>query len=734
MKTTNDRYSLFGAEAIWHLGSPNGNEACPFELYAWNAVHYERLEGEEYAASIARGGDGMAAFFNDSCLSLHTYRARRLRPKNNTVSLYIRACLEKGTSGTLFFSDFLGLSVHQTGLIQAFLGVRLPNGGKTYREIPLAFVNVGGWMDFVLCIGGGKLRFYLNGTLCSILPVPQDLCAPFDDDLVIGGFRCSKPDTYEMGIPRDRMRNTRVDTVALWHRILTEKQIAFLSGVTSITRTVPEDDRTQLCRLKNAFFNASAMADVKECTALSNELYTIAQKDFSRPVYHLTQPFGTIFDPCGAFYYGGYYHVFSYHNIQYLLTYSSLDHYVSKDLVHWTQWPIAPFTDSECDVFCIYLLNHFIDDSGALRTLYTAQGVEGKCGILARSDDGMVTYTDKKPVLTKYHHDGHVFKHDDRWYTITSKLCRDSRPGNQGDPVMMWSSEDLENWVEEGEIFTQRKWKRNPAGFMEFPYLLNFGEKDVLILGGHPVFYWVGHFDWEQKKFLADKEEGTLLDLTNPFHCYNPLCVDDKGENGAPRRLLMALFRDIAVCDPDAVPALWYCTHAQPRVLTLQDDHLRQDPIPELAVRRNSEWSREQVIVSDGETVLADAQGNCVEISARFAPAKTGRCGVRLLVSDKAEETVRVWYDAATDQFGIDGGVRFAGQGPAYNPVGEPVELRIFVDRQLIEVFVNGQSCTTAAITATPSGTGIALLAEGTSALCEKWTIWRMDEAEQPIR
>ena len=255
-----------------------------------------------------------------------------------------------------------------------------------------------------------------------------------------------------------------------------------------------------------------------------------------------------------------------------------------------------------------------------------------------------------------------------------------------------------------------------------------------MILGGHPVFYWVGHFDWEQKKFLADKEEGTLLDLTNPFHCYNPLCVDDKGENGAPRRLLMALFRDIAVCDPDAVPALWYCTHAQPRVLTLQDDHLRQDPIPELEVRRNSEWSREQVIVSDGETVLADAQGNCVEISARFAPAQTGRCGVRLLVSDKAEETVRVWYDAATDQFGIDGGVRFAGQGPAYNPVGESVELRIFVDRQLIEVFVNGQSCTTAAITATPSGTGIALLAEGTSALCEKWTIWRMDEAEQPIR
>ena len=730
MQTTDKLYSLFDAEAIWHLGSPNGNETCPFELFSWNAVSYEQLEGEEYAASIARGGDGRVALFNDSCLSLQAYRARRLRPKNNAVSLYIRACLQKGTCGTLFFTDFLGLSVHQTGLIQAFLGVKLPNGGKTYREIPLAFVEVGGWMDFVLCVGGGELQFYLNGVLSSVLPIPMEVCAPFDGDLVIGGFRCDKPDTYELGIPRDRMRNTRIDTVALWHRVLTGEEIAFLSGKKAVTNTVPDGERVRLCRLQNAFFNASANADVAECTALSEQLYALGRKDSSRPVYHLTQPFGSIFDPCGAFYYGGYYHVFSYHNIQYLLTYSSLDHYVSKDLVHWTQWPIAPFTDSDCDVFCIYLLNHFLDDNGDLRTLYTAQGIEGKCGVLARSDEGMVNYTDKKAVLTKYHHDGHVFKHDGRWYTITSKLCRNSRPGNLGDPVMLWSSADLENWVEEGEIFTQRKWERNPAGFMEFPYLLNFGDKDVLILGGHPVYYWVGHFDWEQKIFFADKEEGTLLDLTNPFHCYNPLCVDDKGENGAPRRLLMALFREVSVADPDAVPALWYCTHAQPRVLTLQDDHLRQDPIPELAARRSSEWTRRAIPVTAGERVTMKADSNCLEISARFAPTASGRVGVCLLVSDKTEETVRVWYDAASDQFGIDGGVRFSGQGPAYNPAGKPVELRIFLDRQLVEVFVNGQSCTTATLTATPSGHGVALFAEETNAVCEEWSVWRMDEVE----
>ena len=62
---------------------------------------------------------------------------------------------------------------------------------------------------------------------------------------------------------------------------------------------------------------------------------------------------------------------------------------------------------------------------------------------------------------------------------------------------MLWSSSDLENWQERGEIFAQPKDENaaswgDRAGFMEFPYLLSFGDKDVLMLGGHPVRYGWG--------------------------------------------------------------------------------------------------------------------------------------------------------------------------------------------------------------------------------------------------
>ncbi len=709
--------ALKQARAVWHLADTNGNEAYPFQLATVGAVRFAALEGEAVAASRLRGGDGHAAVFEGGYLTLQSHRARRLRPKSDTLVLYVRACLEEWESGALFYSDFLSLTVHPTGLVVAFLGVQVPTG-RVYRELPLGYVTPGGWKDFVLTVAEGRMRLYVDGVRLCDLPLCQPLCAPFDDDMVIGGFRCNKPDTYDDGLPICRLRNGWVDTVALWHTVLDEKQIAALSGRDEVDYAPLTGRQAELCRLHNAFFDASAAKDLPLCRELSARLYTLAGEDVSRPVYHLTQPFGVIYDPCGAFYHDGRYHVFSYHNIQYILQYSSLDHYVSEDLVHWEMWPIAPFADGECDVFCIYLLNHFYDDEGNLRTLYTGQGTGGKCGVLARTDDGMLSYTDKKVVLSEYHHDGHVFKHGDRWYTITSKLCRGSRSGDRGDPVMLWSSADLESWVEEGEIFTQRKWERNPAGFMEFPYLIPFGEKYALILGGHPVYYWVGRFDWETKTFLPDKEERTLLDRTNPFHCFNPLCVDDKGENGAPRRLLMAMYRDVG--GQDLAFSHWCCAHAQPRVLTLEGDHLRQDPLPELAVRRGA-------VLVDGYP--GGRMGNCAELYARFALKTTGRYGVEL-ADPVTGESLRVWLDAGAGIFGIEGDVNYAGDGPAYQRTEASAELRVFIDRRLVEVFVNGQSCTTATTSLWSPETTVRVLGDDTPAACEELRVWDMENNE----
>ncbi len=84
-----------------------------------------------------------------------------------------------------------------------------------------------------------------------------------------------------------------------------------------------------------------------------------------------------LFDPAGAWFYKGSYHVFSYHNIYARLAYNSLDHYLSDDLLSWTQWPIGPWADSPNDIYGIWLNNHFLDDAGVPTAIYSAVGEKG---------------------------------------------------------------------------------------------------------------------------------------------------------------------------------------------------------------------------------------------------------------------------------------------------------------------------------------------------------------------
>ena len=721
------------AEIAWHMATATASENYPLDLAVCGKTRVgEKLIHDEYAESVRRGGDGFVAVLEGGWLALDTYRARRFRPVDNAVSLYVRAWVGPNGTGGLFFSDFLALTIGKNGLAIGFLGARTP-AGKVFRELPLGFVPRGQWLDLVLRIGNGDIAFFCNGKhICSI-PLHHGLCAPFDDDLLIGAWKCSKPDLYGTSTPR-AFSDCKIDTAALWHHALSDGQIAFLSGVERLKKPGTPNALAQAFLDYNAFFDASVDKDIEACGRLWKALQSVAAQDPTRPTYHLTQPLGEIFDPCGAYYFGGKYHVFSYRNIfSRALEYTSLDHYVSDDLVRWTEWPIGPWADGPHDIFCIYLMNHFIDDQGVPSILYTGQGTGGKFGVLARSFDGLLSYGDKKAVLTKYHHDGHVWKDGDTWYTITSKMCKGTRPGNLGDAVMLWSSTDLENWQERGEIFTQVKNENGVSicdrnGFMEFPYLLSFGDKDVMMLGGYPVRYWVGHFDRKSLKFIADNPEGKLLDYSNPFHCYNPLCVDQKGQGGTARRIVMALYPS-GLADGEVGRLQWGNVHAMPRSLELDGDHLRQEPLPEMQVLRGAHHFQRDITVKPNVSGHVNKRADTVEIIAEFEPGDASCFGLKVRTAKDGSGFVRIYFNAITGEYGVDSGVAHQGCGPSYIPKGKPVQMHVFLDKLLVEAFVNGQTCTTAAKEKDLNCDGIDLFSEGGSVLCTRLDIWNMESA-----
>ena len=99
----------------------------------------------------------------------------------------------------------------------------------------------------------------------------------------------------------------------------------------------------------------------------------------------------------------------------------------------------------------------------------------------------------------------------------------------------------------------------------------------------------------------------------------------------------------------------------------------------------------------------------------------------------------RVFYEAATDRFGVDGAVipspyREQRQGPAYLSGGaylrhgDPVTMRLFLDKCLLEVFVNGHTASMV-LSADPDDRGLDLFSEGGTATAQSLDIWEMRPA-----
>ena len=199
----------------------------------------------------------------------------------------------------------------------------------------------------------------------------------------------------------------------------------------------------------------------------------------------------------------------------------------------------------------------------------------------------------------------------------------------------------------------------------------------------------------------------------------------------------------------------WASVASLPRVLSLAEDNsLRIEPAPELEVLRGNPRQRENVTVS-GELPLQDVWGDCLEISAVIEPGDAKEFGLKVRCSpDGAEETPIVFspaaktlktelgkstldpsvkYEWASEGFVKDRGMspdqRFAREqaAPFELKPGEPLRLRVFLDRSVLEVFANERLCLTQRIYPSRADSlGVTLFTRGGSVKVKSIVAWDM--------
>ena len=435
---------------------------------------------------------------------------------------------------------------------------------------------------------------------------------------------------------------------------------------------------TRLPAESKALAQITLAADVPDAGRLYHEA--------RRPQFHFTSRRGWLNDPNGLVWFEGEYHLFYQHN-PYGWDWGNMHwgHAVSRDLVHWTELPIALYPkqyDDWCFSGSAVVDRHNTSGFGSggaapLVAAFTSTG-RGECIIF--SNDRGRTWNEYagNPVVRHAGRDPRLL-----WYEPTKRWVMavyDETAGARS--IMFHSSPDLKTWSFESRI----------DGFFECPELF-----ELAIEGGAGRRLWVLYAaDGEYRLGAFDGRR--FAPETGKFRVWHGNFYASQTFSDAPdgRRIQIGWGNGITFPGEPFNQQM-----SMPCDLTLRATtegvRLFARPVAELASLRGKEHAFDGLILQGGERALAGAAGNLLEINTE---ADVGDKGVFTL---NARGT-SVGYDAAR---------RSLSCGDVSAPLaseGSMVRLRILLDRGSIEVFGNdGRVAISRALAPRGEGPGLTL-------------------------
>ena len=472
--------------------------------------------------------------------------------------------------------------------------------------------------------------------------------------------------------------------------------------------------------------------------------------DPHRPKYHYVNPEGRLNDPNGLCFWQGRWHLF-------YQAYPPEDprqhwgHAVSDDLVHWRDLPIAIYPNPEKCCFSgatlveddrVIAMYHGTEVGNMVAVssdplLLNWEKVTGKAVVPSRSPDGSpLPYSVFDPC---------IWKKGDYYYSLSGgRLPR----GPGGKPVradFLLRSKDLAKWeymhpFVDGDRFTL------VGDDGACPYFWPVGDEHILAFFSHMSGgqYLLGQYDTRRDKLAATSHGKFNFGSYDPGGVHAPSAAPD-GEGG-----VIIIFN----MNPAKPTVGWNQIMTLPRRLTLiGPGRLGIQPAGDVeSLRSDHRHIDAMTLPANGEIVLDGIAGNALEIVAEFEPKNVPMLELNVLRSPKREEVTRIAFyrDRGYRNRGHRPGPReslitidtsYASQSadvrsraPETAPVlldgDEPLELRVFVDRSVVEVFVNGKQCVAVRVyPERPDSIGVSLRSQGQDAELKSLDAWQMRSA-----
>jgi len=415
-------------------------------------------------------------------------------------------------------------------------------------------------------------------------------------------------------------------------------------------------------------------------------------------------------DPNCIFDYKGRYHL---HYIYRNRTGFVFAHVSSDDMVRWKWHPtvLAPPTTGHG----MFSGTGFYTTGGKPAIIYHGQG-SGRNWIQYPLDDQFNSWSKPQAVLPKTA-DGKAAKmrHWDPDCWLNGKTYYALSGG--GNPPLLKST-DLKNWTYLGDLlhkdYPAKKLGVGRREDISCANMFKIGNKWMLLCISHRLGcrYFLG--DFKDEKYLPDFH-AMMSFGGNMFFAPESMLTRDG------RRIMWAWLLKVR-----AAPTGMQCL---PRELELPADGvLRIKPLRELKKLRYDEKKDQKITIkSDSDRKLEKITGDAVELEITVAAPLPKEFGINLLADDSGKDGISIVAGAESKTLSV-GTIK----APFELKDREDLTLRVFIDKNLVEVFANDRQAAVFAHKHIRKNRNISLFAKGGDAAVKSVKAWKMKTIYQP--
>ena len=275
------------------------------------------------------------------------------------------------------------------------------------------------------------------------------------------------------------------------------------------------------------------------------------------------------------------------------------------------------------------------------------------------------------------------------------------------------------------------------------PYFWPIGDRHILLFFSHLSGgqYLLGDYDKQRDKFVATSHGKANFGAWGPGGVHAPSATPD-GKGG-----LVVLF-NMNMGKPTQG---WGLIMTLPRRLTLIGrDELSIEPAGDLeSLRGTHVHVSTMTLPANEEVVMTTISGNTMEIGVEIDTQGSPMVELNVLRSPDKEEYTRIAFfrergygnhslisiDTSYSSTLPDVLSRAPETAPVMIERDETLKLRVFVDRSVVEVFVNGKQCVALRVyPGRKDSVGISLRSQGKDAELKSLDAWQMKNSYESVK